>query len=99
MAFHLAYQIPEERDRMGGHDRVCRYHHFQEAVRTLKRGLRHEPGNSLLTQRLEKRELELAKEQDIHDLMNMVDRLDPESDIEILKGESYIPEWVWDQRE
>lgn len=31
--------------------------------------------------------------------MNMADRLDPESDIEILKRESYIPEWVWKQKE
>lgn len=62
MVFHLAYQILEERDRMGGHDRVCRCHHLQDAVRTLNRGLRYEPDSSLLMQRLEKRELELAKD-------------------------------------
>lgn len=65
---------------------------FRTPLGRLKRWLRHEPENSLLTQGLEKRELDLAKEQDIHDSMNMADRLDPESDIEILK-------WVWNQRE
>lgn len=58
----------------GDHDRVCRCHHLQDVIRTLKKGLQNEPGNSLHRSEMEKKELKLAKEEAIHDFMSMAER-------------------------
>lgn len=98
MLFHLKFQIREERERMGVRNRVCRFEYLRGVVGTLREGLWHDPGNALLAQELSKYEPELAREEDVYDLMNIADRLDPKSDTEILEDDWYIPRWIWNQK-
>lgn len=98
MFFYLKSQVLEGWDRISGHDRACHCYCLPETVKALRQGLRHEPGNRVLAQELEKKELELAKEKEIDDLINMAYRLGFESNLEILEDHWYIPGWIWNQK-
>lgn len=100
MVFYLESQIWEERDRTGYHDGGWRYLHLGDVIGSLKEGLRHEPGSGLLERELEKRELELAREKEIGNLMRMPDRLGIrsklETSLETSEADWFIPGWMWE---
>ena len=73
MVFFLWAKVWEALDDLGEHDTVQRSDCLKEIIFYIEEGLRHEPGNGLLTQKLMKRKNELQNARYIKDLMEMSD--------------------------
>lgn len=75
VVFYLDARIWERFDHLGIHDIHQRSHYLEDVVRTLREGLRHEPGNALLAGELRRRLDELEKVKETEDLMEIWDRI------------------------